>query len=303
MERNVRVFSGGRWIQIANVQDVAKAQEELEETKYNISKAERELDQTEHLNDDFNEEIRKSKETIADWNAKLAEAQELMDDAIHNLTNTIDIGKGSFQDLFDEIDNVITQLQLEKESFENGKSSSGGGKSVSSPGGGGRIVQVGADGNAPAGTKVGDVVKTGGGDYLVVEKDTPGSTYNPASGLSSIKIDQNASGTRDSKAGLSLVNEKGVELLSTKYGQLIELNPHQKIFNNDQLNYLYDMSREGLNGMNRTVNSISNTSQDNSLTINTLELKLDNVTDTQSFVEGLRNLNSYIKNTHTIQRR
>lgn len=198
-----------------------------------------------------------------------------------------------------ELTNTI--LGLIKE-LKNSSSSEGGG-SVSSPGGGGRTVQVGADGNAPAGTKVGDVVKTGGGDYLVVEKDTPGSTYNPASGLSSIKIDKNAAGTRDSQAGLSLVNEKGVELLSTKYGQLIELNPHQKIFNNDQLNYLYDMSREGLNGMNRTVNAISNTSQDNSLTINTLELKLDNVTDTQSFVEGLRNLNSYIKNTHTIQRR
>ena len=111
----------------------------------------------------------------------------------------------------------------------------------------------------------------------------------------------NAEGTRDSKAGISLVNEKGVEMLSTNYGQLIELNPHQKIFNNDQMNFLYDLSREGLQGMNRTISAISNSMQDNSLSIAHLEVKLDNVTDARSFADELHNLTAYIRNTKTIK--
>ena len=91
-------------------------------------------------------------------------------------------------------------------------------------------------------------------------------------------------------------------MLSTKYGQIIELNPHQKIFNNDQMNFLYDLSREGISGMNRTVSAISNSMQDNSLLIEHLEVKLDNVTDVKSFAEELQGLTNYIRNTKTILR-
>jgi len=55
---------------------------------------------------------------------------------------------------------------------------------------GGKTVNVSPDGNAPAGTKVGDTVITSGGDhaFLVVPEGTPNAKKNPNSGLSSIQL-------------------------------------------------------------------------------------------------------------------
>lgn len=62
----------------------------------------------------------------------------------------------------------------------------------------GVYVNVAPGGNAPAGTKVGDTVITAGGNYLVVDPNTPGASYNPTNGLWSIKVPSRAtSGTVD----------------------------------------------------------------------------------------------------------
>lgn len=62
------------------------------------------------------------------------------------------------------------------------------GGSSGSSGSSGKVVNVAPGGNAPAGTKVGDIVRTAGGDYMVVEANTPNATRNPANGLWSIKL-------------------------------------------------------------------------------------------------------------------
>jgi hypothetical protein len=57
---------------------------------------------------------------------------------------------------------------------------------------------VAEGGNAPAGTNIGDTVITAGGNYLVVNPNTPGASYNPTNGLWSIKVPSRAtSGTVD----------------------------------------------------------------------------------------------------------
>lgn len=62
----------------------------------------------------------------------------------------------------------------------------------------GVYVNVAPGGNAPAGTKVGDTVITAGGNFLVVEPNTPGASYNPTNGLWSIKVPSKATaGTVD----------------------------------------------------------------------------------------------------------
>lgn len=62
----------------------------------------------------------------------------------------------------------------------------------------GKYVNVAPGGNAPAGTKVGDTVITAGGNFLVVEPNTPGASYNPTNGLWSIKVPSKATaGTVD----------------------------------------------------------------------------------------------------------
>lgn len=53
---------------------------------------------------------------------------------------------------------------------------------------GGNYVNVAPGGNAPAGTQIGDIVITAGGNYKVVSPGTAGATYNPSSGLWSIKV-------------------------------------------------------------------------------------------------------------------
>ena len=50
-------------------------------------------------------------------------------------------------------------------------------------------VQVAPGGNAPDGTKIGDIVVTAGGNYQVVDPNTPGANYNPTNGLWSVKVD------------------------------------------------------------------------------------------------------------------
>ena len=78
----------------------------------------------------------------------------------------------------------------------------------------GKYVNVASGGNAPSGTKIGDTVITAGGNYLVVEPNTPGATYNPSSGLWSVKVPSQAtSGTVDSNGNyipLGTWNDQGL---------------------------------------------------------------------------------------------
>ena len=55
-----------------------------------------------------------------------------------------------------------------------------------------KTVQANAQGNAPKGTNIGDTVTTKGGTYKVVAEGTKGASYNPSSGLWSVKVDSPA---------------------------------------------------------------------------------------------------------------
>lgn len=87
--------------------------------------------------------------------------------------------------------------------------SASGGESVTIPAGsnygssvGGRVWNVAPGGNAPSGTQIGDTVQTAGGDYKVVAPGTAGATYNPSSGLWSVKLNSgNSDGSRTWNVG------------------------------------------------------------------------------------------------------
>ena len=51
-----------------------------------------------------------------------------------------------------------------------------------------KTVKVGADGNAPAGLNINDLVQTAGGYYQIVAPGTSGATYNPATGYYSMYV-------------------------------------------------------------------------------------------------------------------
>ena len=95
----------------------------------------------------------------------------------------------------------------------------------------GRYVNVAPGGNAPAGTSIGDTVITAGGNYLVVDPNTPGASYNPTNGLWSIKVPSRAtSGTVDANGnyipmgtwmdqGLSESDKAKIESLQAAWDQ------------------------------------------------------------------------------------
>ncbi len=181
-------------------------------------------------------------------------------------------------------------------------SSSGGGGGSSSGGSsssGGRVVQVGSDGNAPAGTEVGDIVKTSAGNYLVVPYGTEGSTYNPASGLSSIKIEEeNADGTRYTSGGTTLMGEEGFEAFISNTGRLIPISQPTIgnigaggiVFNREQmanLRNLWDLSNLG-----KTSHFVSSSSANNQSTIIDNSIHIGGMTvgeqGNEDWINGLR---------------
>ncbi len=53
------------------------------------------------------------------------------------------------------------------------------------------ILNVQSNGYAPSNANIGDTIRTAGGAYTIVPHGTIGSTYNPKSGFSSIRADDN----------------------------------------------------------------------------------------------------------------
>lgn len=95
--------------------------------------------------------------------------------------------------------NTVTTRPSSSSSYTPSGGSSGNfnysGGSSGSSGSSGKVVNVAPGGNAPAGTQIGDIVRTAGGDYKVVAPNTPGANYNPTNGLWSIKVSGTSSGT------------------------------------------------------------------------------------------------------------
>lgn len=77
-------------------------------------------------------------------------------------------------------------------------------------------VNVQSNGNAPAGLRTGDVVRTGGGNYTVVAPGTVGASYNPASGYWSVKTNSLAGKLQGAVSGAqSIANQNNANALTT----------------------------------------------------------------------------------------
>lgn len=69
-------------------------------------------------------------------------------------------------------------------------------------------VNVKPDGNAPAGLKTGDVVRTAGGNFTVVAPGTAGASYNPASGYWSVKTNSSAGKLQGAVSGAQSIADR-----------------------------------------------------------------------------------------------
>ena len=325
MERNVRVFAGGRWHQVANTQNVQKAYEdyqgvvnqlkeqeitnaenkaireeealnrelELKKAAYEaeIAMMQEENEKLKHELDVMTSEFNISNVSLKKWNEQLLDVNRVMDEAYEGLKNFGKKVNGNFSN------------GVAYSSYNGGGSSFGG-----SSGGGQNSDYVNWAKNQMA-----ENSKNWFGADKTTQDALAAANKNLASQIGATqnsdghwidkngnKITGNARGRKDGPGGISQVNELGIELLATNSGQFIELNPHEKIFNNEQMNFLYDFSRRGIESTEKAVSSVS-AYNDESMTIENLTVELPNVTDTNSFVEGLKGLKEHMRNVKTIR--
>ena len=317
-ERNVRVFAGGRWQQVANTESVQKAYQDLLDTENKIAEAKISAAENSAIREEEAtvRNLETLKKTYEEQNKMMKEKIEEMEHNWTVLNSNFNLAGQSVEQLtrrfgtaITEMDTVIKQLSANKQSAKNaviGGGSSNKNYSQTEKDAINNIAWykgVWESGNAEDKKWAASEAQK---EYAKLDSNTKKALENmnaEGAKLFNDKINQkNAKGTRNAKGGISQVNELGIELLATNDGQFIELNPHEKIFNNDQMNFLYDYSRRGVQSAQRKISSTSNYNQD-LMNIENITLQLPNVKDTESFAEGLKNLKSYVRNTMTIKKR
>ena len=185
-ERNIRQYnaSTGQWEWVANAKTVEAARESLE-------KAERDL--ADFYMDQAIDALEKNIETIEKGYDELRVA----------ITSFADEVKSGTADLSQAFEYLIAKVKAAGidvsgiSGLEAAAAAAGGSMSA-----GKRVVAVQSDGNAPSGLSAGDQVVTAGGTYTIVPHGTPGATYNPTSGYSSV-LTNSSQTTANTKSGSS----------------------------------------------------------------------------------------------------
>ena len=317
MEKNVRVFAGGRWRQVANVEEVTKAYQEYQES----------INETLELQAESAENaiIREQEAAVRDLESlqKMYQQQiTMMDEAIEELehewklsTSLVhNIREVTLKDFQDAVKTMTEKMKWASANYNAVKSSSGATgtfNSVSSGGSSSSSGGKGYDSNTDyaaiilnPNSSLSEITAAASareakikGEGLTGQVESTESLLEKTGKFSKTGL---ATGRRDGPGLISQVNELGIELLATNGGQFIELNPHEKIFNNEQMNFLYDFSRRGIESTEKAVSSVS-AYNDESMSIENLTVELPNVTDTNSFVEGLKGLKEHMRNVKTIR--
>ena len=94
------------------------------------------------------------------------------------------------------------------------------------------VLNAQANGNAPANSQVGDFVNTSGGMYQIVAPGTYGSSYNPSSGLWSVKAGENVMTSLQNQADIN--SAKSQEFAREQMAFQEESNAKAMQFSSDQ---------------------------------------------------------------------
>ena len=288
MEKNVRVFSGGRWQYVANQANVQKAMTDFSEAQF---KYDQQVTQNAQQGVLRNIEAGKTEaeKQIAEINAKITALEEAWEREILQLQ----YGEISLNSFNTAVDDTASAMEDAIVTLQNIKNTLGTGKDNEKVYGSDYRASV-ITNDRYAGLSGKDL-----GNALVADI-VANRVLSKVNGSVIKRYQKNAKGSASTKGGWSQVNEEGIELYATRDGQFVELNPYEKIFNNEQFEFLYNLSKAGTEGVSSIMRSYS--SQDSSMSIGNISLSLPNVTDTDSFVEGLKSLKDYIRNTKTINR-
>lgn len=295
-EKNVRVYQGGQWVQIANYNAVQTAAEALAETEYQIAEKKIQNAQTLELTEN---EMRiaqlEEKKKVHEAEIKaIDDMTQVLEDAKRKWETGFDATAASAYDLASAFENaqlILNSKTSSDYSYNNRNSTSFGKFSSSKEGQDLRTIYnakvLWEDSTSDSGRATANKIAQ------MVRDNSSSAAVKATANMSISQMKEKygfAAGTNNTPAGIARVNEKGLELYATNSGHFIELNPHGKIFNNDQFNYLYTLSR-GKTSID------ANKNRTGALSIGQMTLALPNVTDTPSFVEGLKHLNEYIRNT------
>lgn len=193
-ERNVRMFINGQWQWVADTEDVINAKSELADAEYAKRVEEAGLTQ------------QKSIDNLTRSQDELNVAIKKFENGVIDLESAVTLAKYAIGSMPDALSSIYGKAYSNNISYGGTYSSSG------------RVLQVGSDGNAPAGATIGDIIQTAGGNYKIVAAGTDGAEYNHASGHYSIKVGTVSSGLSGSSSNRNAVsaNKNGINI-STVY--------------------------------------------------------------------------------------
>lgn len=316
-EKNVRMLINGQWQWVANTQDVINAQNELADAEYAKETAELGVSQTSSLHS--LQEKQNSLETannvmneqINDMTENLERIQEVLEGEPLSIASVLsqiaESGGNGIADIVNRFGREFTDLVNFIADF-NGhnrydyKDIVTQTKNITSP-------SYGVDGKA-------NVYKSN--DYmLAINEAIERGDLNAALAANKIRDDKidylgldvdklteedikkkinqrNASGTKSTKMGLSKVNEEGLELIHTNFGDLIPLEGGESIFSNLQTEKLWEWSQYRPNDFLRMFdlpNLTLNNKQGTNVTEYNLygDVKVDSAVDADDMLNAISN--------------
>ena len=283
-ERNVLMYIGGQgWTWVANTQDVINAQNELADAQYGVNKID---DGTPNTNDE------------ADY-LKFKQRLESLSDSIQTENNNLE---KQMQNHRDRLDRLVKQMEGEQQTVSDVLNSIAvsGGEYIH------QVVNKCGSALETFYTKLtGDQLNYAYDpniNYKAIMDTLPKGSYlweylnklrNAKIDAQNLSYEKYASGTSNAKSGLGLTGEDGVEyIISPKYGKLIPIKTptmigydgHEKVFSNEQVQKLWEMSKgeifgfpkfEGLNNnyTPQTIKSSDVITHDNRVYLNGVEIK------------------------------
>lgn len=316
-EKNVRMLINGQWQWVANTQEVINAQNELADAEYARETAELGVSQTSSLHS--LQEKQNSLETannvmneqINDMTENLERIQEVLEGEPLSIASVLsqiaESGGNGIADIVNRFGREFTDLVNFIADF-NGhnrydyKDIVTQTKNITSP-------SYGVDGKA-------NVYKSN--DYmLAIDEAIERGDLNAALAANKIRDDKidylgldvdklteedikkkinqrNASGTKSAKMGLSKVNEEGLELIHTNFGDLIPLEGGESIFSNLQTEKLWEWSQYRPNDFLRMFdlpNLTLNNKQGTNVTEYNLygDVKVDSAVDADDMLNAISN--------------
>lgn len=285
-QKTVRIYSEAEgWHWEADQNAVKEAEKKIEDFKIQqqLDAIDKQIEGWENYKKEWNDTVNayndEQDRLIANQILGRDWEQGILDQRIESVTAFRD----EYVAILKEIEEVQNSILSEQKSMAQKVSGSGSGSSS-----GGKTVKVGSDGNAPAGTNVGDKVVTNNGKdtYQVVGKGdtskTTGGTYNPASGLTSKKVVYDTGGELNPGGEAINLSGKPEQILSPEqtrafHFMMVSVPP--------MLSDLISLKSELNTGFLKSPQSISDNSSH--LTIQSMTVQSNNSTD---FMQQMQNL-------------